>query len=151
MSDISIEQIKSLREQTGLSMADVKKALTEAGGDDAKALELLAARGGAIAAKKAGRELKAGVVDAYVHSNKLAGAMVELRCETDFVARTEEFVALAHDIAMHATAMKPASVEELLEQPFIKDPNQTVGAFLTASIAKIGENIQVGRVDTFTI
>ncbi len=151
MADISLEQVKSLREKTGLSMADVKKALTEAGGDEAKALEALAARGGDIAAKKAGRELKAGIVDAYIHANRQTGAMVELLCETDFVARTDEFQAMAHDIAMHVTAMKPASLEELLEQPFIKNPEQTVGALLTSAIAKIGENIQLARFETFAV
>lgn len=151
MADVSLDQIKSLREKTGLSMADVKKALTEAGGDEAKALEALAARGGDIAAKKAGRELKAGVVDAYVHNNKMSGAMVELLCETDFVSRTDEFVALAHDIAMHVTAMKPASIEELMKQPFIKNPEQTISALLTSAIAKIGENIKLERFESFTI
>ncbi len=151
MADVSLEQIKSLREKTGLSMADVKKALTEAGGDETKALEALAARGGDIAAKKAGRELKAGVIDAYIHANRQTGAMVELRCETDFVSRTDEFQALAHDIAMHATAMKPANLEELLAQPFIKNPEQTISALLTSAIAKIGENIQLARFETFEI
>lgn len=132
-------------------MAEVKKALTEASGDQAMALEALIARGGDIAAKKAGRELKAGVVDAYVHNNKQSGAMVELLCETDFVARTDEFLALAHDIAMHVTAMKPTNLEELLAQPFIKNPEQTVSAVLTAAIAKIGENIQISKFEVFQI
>jgi elongation factor Ts len=151
MSNISVEQIKSLREKTGLSMADVKKALAESGGDEAKALEILAARGGDIAAKKSGRELKAGIIDSYVHSNRQTGALVELLCETDFVARTDEFQGLAHDIAMHITAMKPANIQELLEQPFIKNPEQTVGALLTSYIAKIGENIQLARFETFEV
>ncbi|OGN34509.1 MAG: translation elongation factor Ts [Candidatus Yanofskybacteria bacterium RIFCSPLOWO2_02_FULL_47_9b] len=151
MSQISAEQVKSLREKTGLSMADVKKALSEAGGDETKALEILAARGGDIAAKKAGRELKAGIVDSYIHNNRQTGAMVELMCETDFVARTDEFQALAHDIAMHITAMKPANLEELMAQPFIKDPEQTVSALLTKYIAKIGENIQLARFESFEI
>ncbi|OGN27719.1 MAG: hypothetical protein A2941_02455 [Candidatus Yanofskybacteria bacterium RIFCSPLOWO2_01_FULL_49_17] len=151
MPEVSLEQIRSLREKTGLSMAEVKRALTKTGGDEAKALEALAARGGDIAARKAGRELKAGIVDAYVHSNRQTGAIVELRCETDFVARTDEFVALAHDIAMHVTAMKPSSVKELLEQPFIKNPEQTIGALLISAIAKIGENIQLERFQTFNI
>ncbi len=151
MPDISIEQVKSLREKTGLSVAEVKKALTQADGDEAKAMELLAARGGEQAAKKAGRELKAGIVDSYVHGNKQAGCMLELLCETDFVARTEEFQALAHDIAMHVTAMKPATLEELAEQPFIKNPEMTVGALVTAQIARVGENIQIARFETFTI
>ncbi len=151
MAEISIDQIKSLRDRTGLSVADVKKALTEAGGDEARAMELLKARGGDVAAKKAGRELKAGIVEAYVHSNRKIGCMLELLCETDFVARNEGFLGLAHDLAMHITAMKPADNEELLEQPFIKDPNQTIKEVITAHIAKIGENIQVGRFEVFQI
>lgn len=151
MAEVSLDQIKSLREKTGLSMAEVKKALTQADGDEAKALEALAARGGDIAAKKAGRELKAGVVDSYVHNNRQSGAMVELLCETDFVARNDDFIALAHDIAMHVTAMRPANLEELLEQPFIKNPEQTVGALLTSAIAKIGENIQLARFEVFEV
>lgn len=151
MTEISIEQIKSLREKTGLSVAEVKKALTEAGGDETKALELLKSRGGDIATKKAGRELNAGVVDAYVHGNKKTGVMLELLCETDFVARNDEFLALAHDLAMHITAMKPASAEELMEQPFIKNPEQTIRELVTGLIAKIGENIQVGRFELFEI
>jgi len=151
MSDISIDAIKSLRDRTGLSVADVKKALTEAGGDEAKAVELLKARGGDIATKKAGRELNAGLVDSYVHSNRKVGCMVEVLCETDFVARNEEFQQFAHDVAMHIAAMKPATVEELLEQPSIKDPNVTIGGLLTGLIAKIGENMQIGRFELFEI
>jgi elongation factor Ts len=151
MADISIDQVKSLREETGLSVADVKKALTEAGGNVDKARELLAARGGAIAAKKAGRELKAGIIDSYVHSNKLSGCMLELRCETDFVSRGEGFQALAHDLCLHITAMKPQNVEELMDQAFIKNPEQTIRDLITSHIAKLGENIQVGRFEVFQV
>ncbi len=151
MADISIDQVKALREKTGLSVADVKKALTEAGGDEGKAMALLQARGGDIAAKKAGRDLKSGVVEAYVHNNKKVGCMVELLCETDFVAKNEQFLALAHDLAMHIAAMKPASNEELMDQQFIKDPNQTIRDLITAHIAKIGENIQIGRFNIFEL
>lgn len=151
MAEVSIEQVKSLRDKTGLSVADVKKALTKVGGDETKALELLKSRGGDIAVKKAGRELNAGIIESYVHSNRKAGAMLELLCETDFVARTDEFLALAHDIAMHITAMKPASADELMEQPFIKNPEQTIKELLTGHIAKIGENIQVGRFELFEL
>ena len=151
MADISIDQVKSLRDKTGLSVADVKKALTESGGDEAKALEILSKRGGDIAAKKSSRELKAGIIDSYIHSTRRVGCMVELLCETDFVGRNEEFQTLAHDIAMHVTAMKPASNEELLEQPFIKNPDQTIRDLITAHVAKIGENIQIGRFELFEL
>ncbi len=149
--DISIDQVKSLRDETGLSVADIKKALTEAGGDTTKARELLAARGGDIAAKKSSRELKAGIVEAYVHTNKLSGCMLELLCETDFVSRGEGFQALAHDLALHITAMKPENLEELLVQTFIKNPEQTIRELITSHIAKLGENIQVGRFEIFGI
>jgi elongation factor Ts len=151
MADISIDQVKSLRDETGLSVADIKKALTEAGGDVTKARELLASRGGDIAAKKAGRELKAGVVDSYVHTNKLSGCMLELLCETDFVSRGEVFQSLAHDICLHITAMKPQNVEELLAQPFIKNPEQTIQDVITSLVAKLGENIQIGKFELFQI
>lgn len=146
-----LDKIKSLRDETGLSVADIKKALTEASGDTAKARELLVSRGGDIAAKKAGRELKAGLVDSYIHNNKLSGCMLELLCETDFVSRGEVFQALAHDLALHITAMKPATVEELMEQMFIKNPEQSIRDLITSHIAKLGENIQVGRFEVFQI
>ncbi len=151
MADISIDQIKELRDESGLSVADIKKALTEAGGDVAKARELLASRGGDIAAKKAGRDLKAGIVDSYIHTTKQSGCMLELRCETDFVSRGEGFQELAHDLSLHITAMKPQNIEELLEQPFIKNPEQTIRDLLASYIAKLGENIQVGRFEVFEI
>ncbi|MBX4190232.1 translation elongation factor Ts [Candidatus Parcubacteria bacterium] len=149
--DIGIEQIKALRDRTGLSVAEVKKALTEAGGDEAKAIALLKERGGAIADKKSSRELGAGIVEAYVHSTRRVGCMMELMCETDFVARNQDFQTLAHDIAMHVAAMKPANVEDLLAQPFIKDPEQTIKDLITQYIAKLGENIQIGRFELFEI
>ena len=146
-----LDKIKSLRDETGLSVADIKKALTEAGGDIDKTRVLLASRGGDIAAKKAGRELKAGIVDSYIHNNKLSGCMLELRCETDFVSRGEVFQALAHDLALHITAMKPENVEELMEQMFIKNPEQTIRDLITSHIAKLGENIQIGQFEIFQI
>jgi len=151
MADISIDQIKSLRDETGLSVADIKKALSEAGGNIDKTRELLISRGGDIAVKKSGRELKAGVVDSYVHNNKLSGCMLELLCETDFVSRGEAFQSLAHDLTLHITAMKPKNVEELMEQMFIKNPEQSIRDLITSYVAKLGENIQVGRFEVFQI
>ena len=147
----NIDQVKALREETGLSVADIKKALTEAGGDVDKTRELLASRGGDIAAKKAGRELKAGIVDSYTHNNKLSGCMLELLCETDFVSRGEVFQSLAHDLALHITAMKPQNIEELMEQMFIKNPEQTIKNLIISHVAKLGENIQIGRFEIFQI
>ncbi|PIT91359.1 elongation factor Ts [Candidatus Kaiserbacteria bacterium CG10_big_fil_rev_8_21_14_0_10_49_17] len=102
-----LDQVKELRDQTGVSIMQCKKALEEAGGDTEKALVLLRKSSSAIAAKKADRELGAGVVESYIHANKQVGTIVVLSCETDFVAKNEEFVALARDIAMHITASAP--------------------------------------------
>ena len=109
---ITTEQIKELRDMTGGSVMQCKKALEETGGDKEKALLILRKKSAGIAEKKGDRELGAGVVDAYIHSNKTVGTLIELSCETDFVARNEEFVALARDIAMHITATNPAYIEE---------------------------------------
>lgn len=107
---MSMELIKKIRERTGAGMVAIKKAVDEAGGDEEKAIEILRKQGDSKAAKKADRETKEGVVVSYVHSNKV-GALVKLLCETDFVARNEEFVALAKDIAMHITAMSPKFIK----------------------------------------
>jgi elongation factor Ts len=109
---ITTEQIKELRDLTGISVMQCKKALEEAGGDKEKALEILREKSSDIAAKKGDRELGAGAIQAYIHSNKNVGALVELSCETDFVARNEEFVAMARDIAMHITAATPEFLDE---------------------------------------
>ncbi len=142
---ITTEQIKDLREKTGISIAQCKKALEEAGGDMAKALEWLKAKSAEIADKKADRELGAGVVSAYIHGDKI-GAMITLQTETDFVAKNPEVKSLADDIAMHVSAMMPADVAELLTQPFIKNPDQTVGDLIKTAIQKFGERVEVGQI-----
>lgn len=115
---ITIEQVKELRDMTGISVMQCKKALEEAGGDKEKALFLLRKKSGDIAAKKSDRVLGAGVIEAYLHHGHTLGTLVELSCETDFVARNEEFGALARDIAMHISAMNPEYVgeEEVTEE-----------------------------------
>ena len=149
MSDT--DKIKNLRESTGLSLGQIKKALDEAGGDEIKAREILKAQGVAVAAKKSSREVKEGVIDSYIHANKKLATMVEVLCETDFVARNSEFQRLAHDLAMHVAAVRPGTVEDLLGQQFIKDPAITVKDLINQYIAKLGENIQVGRFEIFEI
>lgn len=109
---ITTEQIKELRELTGISVMQCKKALEEAEGDKEKALLILRKKSSAIAEKKGDRELGAGIVDVYIHSNKTVGTLIELSCETDFVAKNEEFVAMARDIAMHITATNPEYLDE---------------------------------------
>ncbi len=149
-----MDDIKQLREETGLSFGQIKKALDEAGGDKAKAKEILAQYSANSAQKKADREITAGVVSSYVHGSGMIGVLVELGCETDFVAKNEEFVALAKDLAMHICAMAPTSINNedglgeesaLLNQAFIKNPDMTVKQRLESAVQKFGENAQVVR------
>jgi elongation factor Ts len=151
-----MDTIKELREETGLSFAQIKKALDEAGGDKDKAREILSAYSAAQAEKKSDREVAAGTVASYVHSTGTTGALLLLACETDFVAKNEEFVSLAKDLAMHVCAMAPAAVEgeddtSLLKQAFIKDPQMTVEGRIQAAIQKFGENIKVSEFTRYSI
>src|SRR3989338_9416956 len=142
---ISTADVKELREKTGISFAQCKKALEDAGGNPAKALESLKAQGEVIAAKKSKREVKVGVIHAYVHATGALGAMVELSCETDFVAKNPEFVALARDIAMHIVAMDPENVESLLAQSSIKNESTTIHHLLDEAIQKFGERVEISQ------
>lgn len=145
------DKIKNLRKSTGLSLGQIKKALDEAGEDMAKAIEILKAHGIATARKKASREVKEGIIDAYIHATKKLGAIVEVLCETDFVAKNSEFQKLAHELAMHIAAAKPETIKDLLSQPFIKDQDIMIKDLISQYIAKLGENIQVGRFEIFEI
>lgn len=147
----SIDTIKELREVTGLSFNEIRKALDEAGGDRVKALELLKQRGVSIAEKKSSRSTNEGIVEAYVHSTKKVGVLLELVCETDFVARNPMFLELAHECALHIAAMDPQTAEELLTQPYVKDPAITLGQLITNAIAKLGENIKIERFVRFSV
>ena len=149
--ELDINKIKNLRDSTGLSFNEIKKALEEAGGDEKLAREILQKLGVKLAAKRSARQVKEGIIEAYVHNTRKVGSMVELLCETDFVARNVEFQNLAHELAMHITAMRPGSLDDLLAQPFIKDQDITVGDLINQHIAKLGENIQVGRFEVFEI
>lgn len=139
---MDINTIKKLREETSAGISDVKRALEEAKGDSKKAKELLKEWGVAKAAKKGDRETNVGLVEAYIHGGRV-GALVSLGCETDFVARTAEFKGLAHEIAMQVASMKPKTTEELLKQPYIRDPKVTIENLIKETIAKVGENIKV--------
>ena len=194
MADINAANIKALREKTGAGMMECKKALTEASGNEERAIEILRERGLASAKKKEGRVAAEGVVGSYIHMGGKVGVLVEVNCETDFVARGEEFQQLVKDIAMHIAAAEPRYVSRdevtanvldkereiaraqakndpknankpdqvidkivegrlnkfyeefvLLDQPFIKDPAQTVGELVTEKIAKTGEKITIRR------
>src|SRR6185369_5502912 len=196
MADISAEQVKTLREQTGAGFMDCKRALVEADGDLEKATLILRDKGLAAAAKRSGRDAREGLVSSYIHTGGRVGVLVEVNCETDFVARTDECQELVRDIAMHIAAADPRFVRReevtqdvldreraiyrertlaegkpekivdkivdgrmekfyaeqvLLEQPFVKDPDKTVGDLVTAKVAKIGENIQVRRFSRFKL
>lgn len=155
-----MDTIKELREETGLSFAQIKKALDEAQGDKAKAREILSAYSALQAEKKADREVAAGKIAAYIHANGTIGVLLELGCETDFVANTDEFKALAYDLAMHVCAMAPTSVNNedgageetaLVKQSFIKNPDMTVEQQIQAAIQKLGENIKVTKFTRYAI
>ena len=189
MADISIDEIKRLRELTGVGITDAKQALVEAGGDFDKALAAMRKKGLTKADKRGEREARSGVIGSYVHDGRI-GVIVEINCETDFVARNDNFTSLVKDIAMHIAAAAPEFVssadvpkeatdamaaeftekvkaegkpdnmipqivegmlkkhfseKSLLDQPFIKNPDQTVGDYVKEHIAKLGENIVVRR------
>jgi elongation factor Ts len=194
----TIEKIKQLREETAAGMMDVKNALEESGGDLDVARRVLRERGQALAAKKSSREASEGLIDAYVHFNGRVGVLVEVNCETDFVARTPEFREFAHNVALHVASAQPQplavapedipaeeleeerrivekqvaemgkpeeiarrivegrmqkwiSERALLTQPFVKDPDRTVGDLLQETIQKVGENIVVRRFTRYAI
>jgi elongation factor Ts len=165
---VSTTTIKDLREKTGAGVMDCKKALLEAEGNLEKAIEILNQRGIALARKKAERVADQGVIEAYVHPGGRIGVLVEVNCETDFVARTDEFKELAHNLALQIAAMCPQFISPediaqetetdedaettcLLLQPYIKDPEKTVQDIVTETIAKVGENIKVRRFIRFEL
>ena len=142
---MDIKKIKLLREQTGVSISDCREALDQNGNDIKKASLWLKEQGIKKAAKKSDRSTGQGVIEAYVHSGGKIGVLVELLCETDFVAKTQEYTQLAHEIAMQISAMKPKDVKALLKQEYIRDPQMTIEDLIKSTIAKLGENIQVKR------
>lgn len=192
--EITSAQIKELRDKTGISVMQCKKALEEAGGDMDKALIILKKKRSEAAEKKSDRELAAGAVGVYTHNTNEVASMVLLSCETDFVSKNEEFIALAKDIAMHVAALnpkfisrtevdevalgkakevfaaevadKPAEMQEkilegklssyfkeqiLLEQPFIKNPDTTIGELVTGAVQKFGENVMVTEIKRLSV
>lgn len=193
---ISAQDVKTLRERTGAGMMECKGALNEAGGDMEKAIDILRAKGAAKAAKRAERETKEGVVGSYIHMGGRIGVLVEVGCETDFVARNDQFQGLVRDIAMHIAAAAPVAIrredfpadlvereravyreqmkesgkpeniwdkivdgkmekffaeQALLEQPFVKNPDVTVGQLVTDVSAKTGEKFEVRRFARFAL
>jgi elongation factor Ts len=163
---IHIDIVKELRGQSGAGVIQCRNALIEAEGDIEKALQILKQKSLFQAEKKAKRSTTQGLVEAYIHAGGRIGAMVELNCETDFVARTDEFKELAHHLAMQVAAMNPRFISKeevsegteielqtacLLLQPDIKDPTRTVGEIIAETIAKVGENIRVSRIARFEL
>ena len=191
---VGMEQIKELRDETGVSVMQVKKALEDANGDMDKARMALRKQSGEIAAKKGSRTLGAGIVASYIHAGGSVGVLLELACETDFVAKNEEFKKLAHEIAMHVAAMnprynrleditgedrakataffqdevakldKPAPIKEkalagkldayfkeqtLMEQPYVKNPDVTIGGLVMSAVQKFGEKTEIIRFVRF--
>ncbi|MCL6096524.1 MAG: translation elongation factor Ts [Patescibacteria group bacterium] len=141
MADIKL--LKQLREETSASIADCRIALEESGGDYKKASAWLKKHGIEKAEKKADRETSQGLVEAYVHQNGKVGVLVEVLCETDFVARTDEFKSLCHEVAMQVAAMNPKNVETLLKQEYIRDGSLTISDLVKSAIGKLGENIVI--------
>lgn len=151
MSEISVEAVKQLREETGAPVMEVRKSLQEAQGDIEKAKNILKEQGALKAQKRADRETREGAIETYIHSNGKVGSMVELNCETDFVARTDDFKNLAHEVAMQVAAMNPTDIEELLEQDYIRDTSVKVKDLVSAVISKTGENIKISRFSRFSL
>lgn len=144
------EDIQRLRELTGAGIMACKKAFEDANGDFDKAVALIKKQGFAKAAEKESRETKAGLVKAYVHNDRV-GALLELNCETDFVARSDPFRELAHNLAMQIVAMNPQDTEELISQPYIKDEATTIDDLVKGVILKTGENIKIGRFTRYEL
>lgn len=147
---VSINQLKQLRTETGISITECRKALTEAKGDFKKAKEGLKKWGEKFAASAERREVGQGLVESYIHPGKRIGSMVELRCESDFVARSENFQKLAHELCLQLAAVSPEEIP-LLEQPWIKDETKTIKDLIDEYIAKLGENIIVKRFVRYEI
>lgn len=141
---IDINQVKRLKELTGVGLTDAKKALEESSGDFDKALAAMREKGLTKAEKRAEREARAGLIGTYNHDGRI-GVLVEVNCETDFVARNDIFKELVKDLTMHIAASEPSDVDELLGQPFVKDPDQTVADLVKDRAARLGENIVVRR------
>ena len=196
MAEISAKDVKELRDRTGAGMMECKGALNEAGGDMERAIDILRAKGAAKAAKRAERETREGAIGSYIHMGGKIGVLVEVGCETDFVARNDEFQKLVRDIAMHIAAANPVAVrredfpgdlverergvyreqmkesgkpeqiwdkiidgkiekffaeQALLEQPFVKNPDLTVGQLITETSARTGEKVEVRRFARFAL
>lgn len=148
---ITIDLIKSTRESTGAGVMDVKRALKEADGDVETAKKILQEKGFMQAERKADREASAGLIHAYIHAGSQVGVLVEVNCETDFVAKTTEFKTLCQEIALQIAAMKPKDIDELLNQEYIRDSSKSIKNLVKEVIAKTGENIVIKRFTRYEV
>ena len=162
MAKITAKQIKELRDNTGAGIMDAKKALEETSGNIEKAVEYLNAKGLASVEKRSGRATENGIIESYIHTGGRIGSLVQLSCETDFVARTEEFIKCAKEIAMQVAAMNPISINKednkeyedeqiLVLQAYIRDSSKTVGEVVKELSARVGENIVIKKIHRFEI
>lgn len=149
--NITADMVKVLREETGVSVMQCKKALEEAQGDMEAARAALRVIAAAQAEKKSDREIGGGIVASYIHGNKKMGVLLSMNCETDFVAQNESFVSTANQIAMHIGAMEPENIEALLEQPFIMNPELTVKQVVDDLVQKTGERVEIGQFVRYSI
>jgi elongation factor Ts len=159
--DISATAVKELRDKTGAGVMECKRALQDAGGSMDKAVELLRQKGLSKHAKLSGREVNQGIIESYIHTGGRIGALVEINCETDFVARTDEFRTLAREVAMQVASMDPKMVgtmegdengaDALLNQEYIRDSRRTIRDLIKETIGKVGENIQIARFTRFEV
>lgn len=143
---ITADQIRKVRNATGAPIFRVKKVLEEVSGDESSAKEILTKEGFEKADAKAARATSQGLIETYVHHSGKVASLVELMCETDFVARNEVFRVLAHDLALQVASLDAKSADELVKQEFIRDPSKTVNDLVKEAIAKVGENIRIGRI-----
>ncbi|MFA7300847.1 MAG: elongation factor Ts [Candidatus Shapirobacteria bacterium] len=148
---IIFDLVKKIRGETSYSIGEIKIAVEKAEGDEKKAKEFLKELGFKQLEKRADKEVHQGRIATYTHSTGKIGVMVELLCETDFVAKNDEFVNLTRDLCLQVTAMDPESSEELLKMDFIKDPSQKVSDLIAALAGKFGENVKLGRIARFEI
>ncbi len=148
---ITIDQIKKLREATSGGVMDCRRALVESKGDEKKAEELLKKWGVEKAEKKTDRVTKSGIIDSYIHANGKVGVLIELLCETDFVAKTDDFKSLAHELCLQIASMNPKDVKALLKQEYIRDTALTIDKLIKQVIGKLGENITISKIHRFQI
>ncbi len=150
MTTINTDDVKRLKNLTGVGLTDAKAALEAAKGDFDKALQAMRKKGLTKAEKRGEREARAGVIGTYSHDGRI-GVLIEVNCETDFVAKTDEFKDLVKDLTLHIAASEPENVEDLLNQPFVKNPDQTVEDVIKEHNAKLGENIIVRRFNRMAL